>query len=152
MEPIKWQSPEYFHSPKSGDWFWALGIIAISIAITSILFNNVLFAVLVLIGAVALVIHHKKIPRVVDFEINEKGIKVGKILHPHQATHAFWIDEEFPNDIRLLLRADKIAIPITVIPLDGVDIEKVRAYLRNHIPEEVIQEPLSQKIMDIIGF
>ena len=42
---------EYDHNPKSADWYWVLGIIAVAGAVASILFSNYLLAALIVIAA-----------------------------------------------------------------------------------------------------
>ena len=48
---IAWEAPEYYHTDKTADWFWTLGIITVTIVIVSLLLGNILFAIFVLIAA-----------------------------------------------------------------------------------------------------
>ncbi|KKW40533.1 MAG: hypothetical protein UY91_C0041G0006 [Parcubacteria group bacterium GW2011_GWB1_55_9] len=43
---LEWKGREYDHNPKSADWYWALGIIAVAATVAAILFGNYLLAVL----------------------------------------------------------------------------------------------------------
>ena len=42
--------------------------------------------------------------------------------------------------------------PNLVIPLEGVDHEEVRAYLRERVDEVPMKEPLAHKILEFFGF
>jgi hypothetical protein len=54
MEPtprsITWEAPEHHHVEKGNDWFFALAIIIVALVIVAILFNDVLFALLIGLG------------------------------------------------------------------------------------------------------
>ena len=62
---LEWRAFEHEHIHKSSDWFWALGIIAIAGAVTAIIFNNILFAIIILVGAFTLSVHAVKKPNLV---------------------------------------------------------------------------------------
>jgi hypothetical protein len=76
-DPFIWQAHEYYFQAKTTDWYWAVGIIGVSIAIISIIYGNVLFAMLVLISTFALSVFASKEPPLVRFEINKSGILIG---------------------------------------------------------------------------
>jgi len=66
MEPalrsITWEAPEHHHIEKGNDWFFALAIIVLSFVIMAILFNNVLFALLLGLAGGALGVSAAKRP------------------------------------------------------------------------------------------
>jgi len=70
---IRWQGYEYDHQEKTSDWFWVLGIVALSSAATAIIFKNILFALLILIGAFTVALFAAKKPNLTHFEINRRG-------------------------------------------------------------------------------
>src|SRR3989344_8977345 len=100
--PIRWSAYEHEHIERSGDWFWALGIIAVSAALTSILFGNVLFAILILVAAFVLNLIARQPPALHDFEISDRGIRVSGELHSYEEILAFWVETE-TGDQPLLL-------------------------------------------------
>ncbi len=154
--PITWQAYEYHHVPKSTDWFWAVSIIAICAAITAVIFSDALFAVVIIIGTFALFMYAVRRPELVDFELNVKGVMIGTKLYPYATLESFWV-EEFTNvhpHPKLLIKSQKIAMPLIAIPVpaDEIHHEEVRQYILNYLPEEEHAEPLSQKIMEHLGF
>lgn len=149
---LKWEAKEYEQTEKGSDWFWALGIISISIAVTSIILNNLLFAIVVLVGAFALGTYAKKPAEIIHLEINQRGVLINSTLYLYSSLESFWV-EEVEESPKLLIKSAKTFVPLIVAPLsEVVDREELRDYLLDHLDEEEHSEPLSQKIMERLGF
>jgi len=148
---ISWQTPEYIPKDRSADWFWAVGIIATAVIFTSILLNNVLLAVFFFIATVTIFIYAKREPDIIMVEISADGVKAGHNMYSFSVLKAFWVNE---SDVvpHLLLKSGGLTNSLLVIPIGKVDLQKVRATLQNYLPEEEIQEPLSQKLLEYLGF
>ncbi|HXK31367.1 MAG TPA: hypothetical protein VJZ94_01305, partial [Candidatus Paceibacterota bacterium] len=134
-EPIRWQAFEHGHLERGGDWYIALGIAAISIALTSIILGNVLFGILIVVaafvwGMMAQLPHH-----VVDFEISERGIRAGEHFYLYESVIAFWVEEHKTKSPLLLIDTTKFMTPNLAVPLENVDPKLVRAYLLEHVDE-----------------
>ncbi|MFA6273496.1 MAG: hypothetical protein WC673_03360 [Candidatus Paceibacterota bacterium] len=149
---ITWETFEYQHHERSGDWFWVTGIVAVSLAITAILFNNLLFGILIIIAGFALMLQAARKPRLVQFTINQTGLVAGHTTHPFSSLESFWIDETNPTDARLLLKSKTLTAMLIVIPLGDTEPQAVKDFLSQYIAEEELHEPLSQKIMEAVGF
>ena len=39
---ISWNAPEHYHVEKTNDWYWAVGIITLALAVVCIMFGQVL--------------------------------------------------------------------------------------------------------------
>jgi hypothetical protein len=153
MKRISWHTPEYVFRERTSDWFWTLGIIATAAAVTSIIFGNILFAIIIAIGAFAIALHSSRKPRIIKIEINERGIAVDRDVYLYRSIHSFWIDDEHRDGMRLVLRSERAFAPLIMLPLgESADIESVRAHLKPHIKEEIHEETLSSKIIDRLGF
>lgn len=148
---ISWETPEYIPKDRSPDWFWAVGIIATAIIITSILLNNVLLAIFFLIATVTIFIYAKREPDIINVEITSEGIKAGRNMYPFSLLKAFDVNESgaIPH---LLLRSGGITNSLLVIPIGRISLDKLKSILQNYLPEEEIEEPLSQKILEYLGF
>ena len=57
---ISWEVPAYEHRPKTSDWYWALGIIAVSGSVAAFFLGNFLFGVLILVVAYTMGRHGAK--------------------------------------------------------------------------------------------
>lgn len=149
-EFITWRAPEYEYRKRGPDWFWAVGIVGVGLAVTAVVFGNVLFAVLLVIATSALLLQALKRPRVLEFGIGERGIRIDKTLYPYSTLEAFWIDEGEPS--HLLVKSEKLLAPLLVIPLGDTDTPRVRETLLEFVYEEKLREPLLQKILELVGF
>ena len=157
---LEWSAFEYHYHPKTVDWYWAVGIIAVSVAVTSIIFSNILFAFFILISAAALCIVSSKKPQMLSCEISDRGVIVNNNLYPFTTLESFWVEEhghlqELNNPHhtpKIILKSKKIFMPYILLPIDGVEPEEVRDTLLIFLPEEEHMEPLSQKLMERLGF
>jgi hypothetical protein len=147
---IHWRGYEHQHIERSSDWFWALGVIAVSAALIFILFNNFLFALLIVIAAVTLGILATKEPEIVDFVLSEKGLAIDDTFYPYDVIKAFWI-EEHGESTTLLIDTLKALRPHLVIPVNDVSADDIRDMLKEFIEEEELSEPLSYRILELLG-
>jgi tRNA G37 N-methylase Trm5 len=152
IEPIiSWEAPEHVHTEKTSDWYWAVGIIALTATILAFIFGNVIFGLFIAIGATTLMIHASRRPRIVTCEINDRGIVIDNILYPFLSIESFWIDaHEFPA--KILLKSNKFFMPYIYVQIEGVNPEDVRQVLLKYIAETEHSEPLTQKILERFGF
>ena len=150
-ESLKWSAPEYNHYQRSTDWFWAVGIITICIAILAFIFHNALFGILILLSAGILVFYAIREPQDVNYEINNRGVVVGKELHPYLTIESFWLETR-NGEPRLILKSKKAILPYIIIPVHEESADEVAAVLRNFLAEKELTEPTSHKVMEYLGF
>lgn len=152
-QPLSWQGHEYVHTEKTPDWYWALGLIAVAGAVASLLFNNVLFAVLILFGAFALALFAAREPKEVTFTLTQRGLRVNDVLYPYQSLESFAVDELSKNHIpKLIIESKRMFTPTLIIPLENVEEDHVHDFLLDFLPEEEHVEPVSHRIMEWLGF
>lgn len=153
-EKIIWPSYEYNFREKSKDWFWAVGITALSIAIISILFENIFFAVFIILAGIIIIMTANRPPKVIDYEISDKGLRVDEVVYPYTELHSFWVIDDRFSAPKLLVRSERLIAHILVIPLetDIVNAKDVREYIGQFLPEETLYEPFSKRIMESLGF
>jgi len=148
---IRWQAPEFITYEKGTDWYWAVGVIAITLAVAAILFGNILFSLVIIIGTAALSMQASRDPEIREFAVGDRGVQIDDTLYPYSSIISFWVENN-PHEQKLLLQSEKMWMPYIVMPIAEVDPEEVRNFLINYLPEEEHQEPLSQKIMEYLGF
>jgi hypothetical protein len=151
--PLHWQTFEYEARERSPDWFWAVGIITISIAVTAIIFNNLLFAIVILLGGFALTLYAARPPKEIDVVLNEDGVRIEKFFYPYRTLESFWV-EEHPHRTRILIKSQRLIMPYIVVPIEtnAVEIEKVKKYLSRYLPEVFHSESIFHRIMEYLGF
>lgn len=148
---ISWSAPSHIYVEKKPDWFWAVGIITLAVAVTSFLFGDFITGIFVIVAALALVIHASKPAHTVSYEINDRGIMFDDTLYPFVTLDSFWIPhDELPP--KLLVKSRKLFMPLIVIYIDDVDPENVRQVLLRYIAETEHHEPFLKHIMEWLGF
>ena len=148
---VTWQAKEYTYREKSADWYWAVGIVAVSLTITAILFGNTLFGVVIILGSATLMLYASRKPSRLSCTVDRDGVRFGKNFYPYRSLDAFWIDEgSEPN--RLLLKSLKKTSPLISVPIEKIEPNIIRAYLKDFMEEEEIHEPLSVRLMEFLGF
>ena len=149
---IKWETLEYEYIPKSNNWFWSVGIITLGIMFASVLLGNVLFAILVLIGGLAVIIYGARKPKKVAFSFTSRGLQIDKRLFLYENLRSFWIHYDPPYKKLLTIEPKKILIPTLIIPLGDTDPNAVREYFLKFLKEERREESFIQTISRLIGF
>ncbi len=148
---LRWSAYEHEHVPRGSEWFWALGIVAVCAAVTSILFHNILFAILIIIAAGILAMLANVPPDLVKFEISDRGIRAGRTMHGYEDIISFWVEEETGDRPLLLVDTTKFMAPNLIIPLENIDPHEVRTYLQERADEVPMKEPLAHKILEFFG-
>ncbi len=152
LDILEWDAPEYLHEEKSSDWYWSLGIIAASVAFLCILFNNLLFAVFIILAAFAAGMHAARPPRLIDVRVAPRGILSHNVLYTFDSLESFWIEER-ENDPRLLIKSKKLLMPLIVVPISPhVDLDEIRDYLLTFLPEVEHHESLGHRLLEYFGF
>lgn len=150
---IRWNAFEYEHTEKGSDWFWALGIITISAAGAAFALGNILFGILILVGAFSLALFANRHPDLIQFEINERGVVIGDTLYPYTTLDSFWIEDTVQTAIpKIIIKSKKVLMPYIIIPFEHNDSTSIHDYLSEYIKEEEHNEPLSHKILEYFGF
>ncbi len=150
MQPFVWETHEYRHSPKTSDWFWSLGIVALACVFISVLLGNILFAIFIVLAAFALALYASRKPKEIRVEINSKGIRVDNMIFPFAHIHAFALSTDGASP-SLVLTMDKLLMPHVLIPLGETEPEDIRTLLAQKIVEGHYEEPISQKIFEAFG-
>ena len=148
---LKWSAPEYHQYTRSVDWFWAVGIITVSIAVLAFIFGNALFGILIVLSAGILIFYAVRAPEDVNYEINNRGIVVGKELYPYLTIESFWIETR-NGDPKIILKSKKAVMPYIIIPVHDDSVDDISAVLHQFLEEKELQEPASHKIMEYLGF
>lgn len=151
---FEWQGREYDPNPKSTDWYWALGIIAIAGAIASALFSNYLFALLIVLAAVVIALHGAKHPPLHTFRLTEQGVLIGEEMHFFETMRSFSVLEDVEGTLPALLsiKTESWLTPHLLIPLDGVNADAVYAFFSQKVNEEEHRHNLVDVVAMWLGF
>lgn len=151
--PLLWHAPTHEGTPRSTDWFWALGIIAVAGAILSVMFGNLLLAVIIVLGAFILGALAIRAPRDCEIEINEAGVRIDSALYPYRSLKSFWVAEEEGRVPHLIVATSSFVNPQLVLPIpEEAGAEQVRAHMRKHLTEEEQYESFFSRLGELLGF
>ena len=148
---ISWTAPEHFYIEKRQDWYWAVGIITLTIAGVCFILGSIIPGILVVVSAAALVLHAANPPKIVTHEINDRGVVVDDVLYPFLTLDSFWIphDEIIP---RLIIKSRKTFMPYIVVLIEEVDPESVREVMLKYIAETEHHESIFKHLLEWFGF
>ena len=149
--PIRWHAYEHEHIERGRDWYWALGIFAVAVSLISALLGNILFGILILVAAGTLAALASSPPPLVEFELSDRGIRVGETMHRYEEIISFWVEDHDANPPVLLVDTIKWLSPNLVIPLSDADPRLVRAYLAERVEETPMKEPAWHKVFEFFG-
>jgi hypothetical protein len=151
---LEWEGREYDHNPKSADWYWALGIIAVASTIASLLFGNYLLAVLIIIAATAFGLHAAKEPPIHRFKLVEQGIVIGDEMHPFERMISFSVLEDVDGSLppMLSIKTESWLSPHLIIPLAGVDADIIYDYFLHHVDEDEHKHTFVDLVAAWLGF
>jgi len=148
---VAWDAPEYYHWPRSTDWYWSYGIIVASIAILSVLFENILFAIFVVIAGALAGYYSSREPGTIHCELQPLGILLGKKFHDYTDLKSFWVDDNHPHT-KLVLVSKKTFSNHIVIPVDDTTHPIIITdYLIRYIPQVKQTETALHKLMERAG-
>ena len=151
---LEWEGTEYNHNPKSADWYWALGIVAVAVTVASLLFGNYLLAVLSILGASVLALHAAKHPPVHRFRLVEEGIIIGDDLHPFHRMTSFSVLEDIEGELppMLSIKTESWLSPHLIIPLRKEDADMVYTYFAERVDEQPHHHTFVDLVAAWLGF
>lgn len=149
---VTWEAPEHHHVEKNGDWFWIVGILTIIATVTAVLLGNILFALVLFIGfGTALMLANQE-PQIVPFAVSTRGLRIGQSLYPYSTLECFYIDEDHEHGAQLLARSTKLFMPLIIMPIPEEFIEDIESIIESRLPEEHLEEPILNKLLELLGF
>lgn len=156
LPPLTWTTTEYRHTPKGSDWYAAVGVIAVCFAITAFIFGQILFGILIMVAAGTLMLYALRAPQGVEVGMDDDGIAIGDQFFSYTDLESFWIDKEHDHIEAplLLLKSNQLLTPLITVWIDDdvVDVEEVREHLEQFLEEEELEEPITQHLMELLGF
>lgn len=151
LNKIVWQTYEHAPQERSVDWFWGAGLVIVVGALLSFIFSNFLFAIIIVLGGGTLMHYQKRGPELMDFELNERGVKAGKTFYPYENLNSFWVVDK-QAQAKLLLESKRTIMPLIDLPLDGANLVEVKTFLARHLKQEKHEESIINILAERLGF
>lgn len=151
MQELSWVTREHEPVKHGADWYWTLGIIALASLVSAIIFDNLLFGILIVLALGLLAYLSVRPPEDATVTINEQGIFINDFQYPYRKIKTFWVDTADHKAV-LLFTTDRFFLPMVSIPIGDMSPDNLRLTLRLKIKEEELRESQSHKVMEALGF
>jgi hypothetical protein len=151
IRSVTWEAPEHTHPDKGGDWYFALGIVTVSVVVASVIFSNFLFAILSALSGASIAIAASQPPRIVRYGVSARGIQVDTTLHPIAMLRSYYLNDDDPRGPVLLVLSQKTFAPMLVIPVPEEYLDEIEVLLNERLPEEFLEEPLLSRLLEKVG-
>lgn len=150
---ISWEILEHEPRPKSADWTWVVSIIGGAMAIASIIFGNLLFAIFIIIATFSIILYGHKEPELLQVEINRKGIRVNNEFFPYPTIDSFWMDDERGYQVLTILSKKRSILPhIRIRMPEDISMDELRDELLNHIDEDYHPPTFTESLAHFFQF
>ncbi|MGE5540861.1 MAG: hypothetical protein ACM3TU_01070 [Bacillota bacterium] len=152
-EPLfEWTGHEYSFEEKGSDWYWALGIMAVAGIVASILFGNIILALVIAAGAAALGLEAARHPREHYFAITDRGVVIDRDLYPYESMLSFsvleYADESLPPS--LSIKTKHVLAPHLLIPIVGHDPVTIYEFFLPILPEGKHHESVFDQLIGLL--
>ena len=150
---ITWTAPEFRYYKKNTAWYITLGAISILVIAFFIIVQKDIFAAItagILLASIVFFSFQK--PELLEIEINQKFLHVGKVTYPYKQLKHFWIVNNLHHRTLNIETSSLINNMIIVEVMDQNE-EDIRNFLLRHLPEHhLTTETFAQKISHKLKF
>jgi len=143
MEPISWQELEYIPKDKKPDFYWTLGIIAVALGVSAFVYGNPILGILIFVGSFSIALISLRRPRMVNYEISEKGISINTEFFPYNNIEAYFFDRKYYGHLVLRLGKSAFAIETLTLP-EEIDVDELHNFFKQVMQgkeKEMIETP-----------
>lgn len=152
LRSISWEAPEHHHVEKSPEWFAIVGIITLAATAAAYMVGNILFAILLVLIGITVSLVTVRTPETITFAVSARGVRVDDRLYPYTTLESYYIDEDDPKGPQLLLKGERLIMPLIVIPLPEDEVDDIEDLIASKLPEEHLEEPFVAKVLEFFGF
>jgi hypothetical protein len=149
---VEWTAPEHEHYEKNADWYWWSALVAVALFATAIWQDSFLFAVIIVIGWIAIVIHAARVPRDIRHAVTERGLVVDNRLYFWKDLGSFWIFYEPPLRKEIILESKKAIMPRMRIQIGESNPTEVREQMMRFLREREQDDSLIEMLARLARF
>lgn len=149
---ISWTASEFIAYQKNKSWYIlaVTGVILMAGLIFLVTKDTISTAVTLALGVLFIVFASRK-PRVLNYEISDKGIRIGDKLHVFRTMKSFAVIEEGTIRSIDILPMQRF-MPAISMYYDPKDEDVIISSLGKFLPQENREQPLIDKLMHKIRF
>lgn len=148
---ISWTAPDSTKRTFSKSWYIKITLFFLLIIVASVVWlDSIITAVLFIVVYIALIIHTKKAPQVVNYSLSDDGLFVNDQAFKFEDFSSFGILEDRELFSVVLLPNKRIATSL-VLNFDKKDGEAIVDFLGSVMPMKPVQENIIDKIIRRLG-
>lgn len=149
---VIWEAYEHHHDKKPSEWFLILGIMTLSLTIASVLLGNTLFGIVIIVGGALVALVATREPKIISYAVTQRGLRIDDSLYPYTALECFCIDEESNFGPQLLVKSEKMFMPLLILPLPEDAQHEIEQIVAERLPEQHLEEPFAHKVLEFFRF
>jgi len=134
-DSIAWEASEYLQHNNGVWWYVAFFLIVVVLITFAVIFHFWTFIPVVLVMAVAAIIHVRRPPRVVHYQLGDDGFQIEDNLHPYTNYKSFSVIRDGAFFAILLIPSRRFAVS-TIVYFDEADGEEIVDAFGARLPME----------------
>jgi len=148
----EWTIKEYTQYSRGKNWYWIMGLVAVTLAGYAVFAGNYLFALIIVLFGIILFMQDMVAPMDVYFAITNTGIVIGKKYFRYSELSSFWVIYNPPMIKNLYFSQESVLKHRIQVPLLDYDPRPIREYLTQYLEEDLEQEeePLTERLSNIL--
>lgn len=152
-EIMSWQIPEY-HKHQRGKWWYIIfSLVAIGFTLQALLTANFMFALVLVIGSLAMVLNDARHPKTIAVLVTTEGIIVGNNFYDYDSMKNFAIVYKPAENLKRLYIIFKSGVRHRLsVALEDANPLFLRQQLVKYIPEDPtrVDEPTSEALSRLL--
>ena len=153
MKEFSWKAPEFKYYYKDTSWYWMAGIFFGILFLIALAQKSIVIAIFWVIMGTTVIIWAKRLPKTIEFKIDEKGVYFGRTgFYPYEEIIGFFIKQDSDETGELILKIDSRINPIIKINMFMSDRGHIENALKNFLNEVEYEESFTDRISDFLGF
>jgi len=125
---ICWNAYEFQYRKKSKDRPIIIMIIAITVAVVAFIYNNILFAIIAILGGIFIVVLSNRKPDFCEFRLNEKGAIARDTVYKIETINGYNIIERSETETQLIFTTTETIGGTAYFPIRKKDVETIEEY------------------------
>lgn len=146
---ISWSAEEYIVRDKTAWWYVGLVAIALVLGGVSIWLDAWSFLVVVILGVVALIVYTARPPRILNYVLNDEGVREGTKMYPYVEYKSFGILQEGSHFAIVLTPRKRFAARVTIY-FPEVQGEAIVDALGARLPMEEVKFDMIDKLIKFL--
>lgn len=143
---VRWQAKEYIAQEKNTGWYLGMFLVGAVLVALSVFLHWWTFTALVIISIVALVVYSVRPARMLEYELNDKGLVENGKLYEFGDFKAFGIQRDGKNFSIVLIPRQRFALKVTVCFPEENGEEIVDGFGQKLLMEEIKQDVLDKLV------